>query len=42
MSKTSEGGGAGVYKWDSKKGHSFNLGIYTTVFQTEIWPTRHA
>jgi len=41
-SETSDGGDAGVYKWDSKKGHSFGLGLYTTVLQTEIQPSRHA
>ena len=41
-SETSDGSGAGVYKWDSKKGQSFSLGLHTTVFQTEILPSRHA
>jgi hypothetical protein len=31
-----EGTGAGVYKWSSRKGHSFSLGLHTTVFQAEI------
>jgi hypothetical protein len=35
-SKTSEGTGAGVYKWGSIKGHSFSLGLQTIVFQVEI------
>ena len=30
-----------MYKWDSKKGHSFS-GLHITVFQTEIQPSRHA
>jgi len=41
-SETSDGDDAGVYKWNSKKEHSFSLGLYTTVFQTEIQPSRHA
>jgi len=35
--KTNEGTGAGVYKWGSKRGHSFQLGLHTTVFQVEIY-----
>jgi ribonuclease HI len=26
-----------VYKWGSRRGHSFSLGLYTTVFQVEIY-----
>jgi ribonuclease HI len=29
--------GAGVYRWGSRKGHSFNLGLHTMVFQAEIY-----
>jgi ribonuclease HI len=29
--------GAGVYKWASRRGHSFSLGHHTTVFQAEIY-----
>jgi ribonuclease HI len=36
-SKTNEGTGTGVYKWGSRKGHSFSLGFHTTVFQAEIY-----
>jgi hypothetical protein len=32
-SKTNEGTGAVVYKWGSRRGHSFSLGHHTTVFQ---------
>ena len=34
--KTSEGTGAGVYKWGSIKGNSFSLGVHSVVFQVEI------
>jgi hypothetical protein len=36
-SKTNKGTGARVYKWGSKKGHSFSLGLHTMVFQAEIY-----
>jgi ribonuclease HI len=36
-SKTNEGTGAEVYKWGSRKGHSFSLGLHTMVFQAEIY-----
>jgi hypothetical protein len=36
-SKTNDGTGAGVYKWGSRRGHSFSLGHHTTVFQAEIY-----
>jgi ribonuclease HI len=36
-SKTNEGTGAGVYKWGSRKGHSFRLSLHTTVSQAEIY-----
>ena len=36
-SKTNQDTGAGVYKWGSKNGHSFSLGLHTTVFQAEIY-----
>jgi hypothetical protein len=29
--------GAGVYKWGSKRGHSFRLRLHTTVFQVKIY-----
>jgi hypothetical protein len=35
-SKTNKGTGAGVYRWGSRRGHSFSLGLPTTVFQAEI------
>ena len=31
-SKTNKGYGARVYGWGSTRGHSFSLGLYTTVF----------
>jgi hypothetical protein len=34
--KTNEGTGAEVYKWGLRRGHSFTLGLYTTVFQASI------
>jgi hypothetical protein len=37
MPKTSEGTGAGVYKWGSIRGHSFILGLHSMVFQAEIY-----
>ena len=36
-SKTSEGTGAGVYKWGSVKGHSFSLGLHTMILRVEIY-----
>jgi hypothetical protein len=36
-SKTNEGTGAGVYKWGTRRGHSFSLGHHTIVFQVEIY-----
>jgi hypothetical protein len=36
-SKTDEGTGAGVYKWGLRKRHSFIRGLYTTVFQAEMY-----
>jgi ribonuclease HI len=36
-SKTNEGTPAGVYKWGSRRGHSFSLGLHITVFQEEIY-----
>jgi hypothetical protein len=36
-SKTNEGTGAGVYRWGLSRGHSFNLGLHTTVFHAEIY-----
>jgi hypothetical protein len=26
-----------VYRWGSRRGHSFSLGLHTTVFQAEIY-----
>jgi len=37
MPKTSEGTGAGVYKWGSIKGCSFSLGVHSMVFEVEIY-----
>jgi hypothetical protein len=34
-SKTNKGTGAGVYRWGSRTGHSFSLGLHTIVFQAE-------
>jgi len=28
-----------VYRWGSRSGHSFSLGLQTTVFQAEIYTT---
>jgi hypothetical protein len=28
-----------VYRWGSRSGHSFSLGLHTTVFQAEIYTT---
>jgi ribonuclease HI len=39
-SKTNKGTGAGVYRWSSRRGHSFSLGLHTTVFQAEIYATK--
>jgi hypothetical protein len=36
-SKTNKGTSVGVYRWDSRKGHSFSLGLHSTVFQAEIY-----
>jgi ribonuclease HI len=36
-SKTNKGSGTGVYRWGSRRGHSFSLGLHTTVFQAEIY-----
>jgi hypothetical protein len=35
--KTNEGTGAGLYRWGSRRGHSFSLGLHTTVFQAKIY-----
>jgi hypothetical protein len=35
-SKTNKDTGAGVYRWGSRRGHSFSLGLHTTVFQADI------
>jgi hypothetical protein len=35
--KTNKGTGAGMYRWGLKRGHSFSLGLHTTVFQAEIY-----
>ena len=34
--KTNGGTGAGVYRWGSRRGHSFRLGLHTMVFQAKI------
>jgi ribonuclease HI len=36
-SKTNKGTGAGVYRWGSRRGHSFSLGLHITLFQAEIY-----
>jgi hypothetical protein len=36
-SKTERGTSAGLYKWGLGRGHSFSLGLHTTVFQAEIY-----
>jgi hypothetical protein len=36
-SKTNKGTSLGVYRWASRKGHSFSLGLHSTVFQAEIY-----
>jgi hypothetical protein len=36
-SKTNKCTGAGMYKWGSRKGHSFSLGHHPTVYQAEIY-----
>jgi hypothetical protein len=36
-SKGNKGTGAAVYRWGSRRGHSFILGLHTTVFQAEIY-----
>jgi len=32
-----EGTDAGVYRWGSRRGHSFLLGLHTTIFQADIF-----
>jgi hypothetical protein len=32
-----EGTGAEVYKWGSRRGHSFILGLHTTILQADIY-----
>jgi ribonuclease HI len=36
-SKTNKGTGAVVYRWGSRRGHNFSLGLHTTVFLAEIY-----
>jgi RNase H. len=36
-SYTNNGIDAGLYRWESRKGHSFSLGHQATVFQAEIY-----
>ena len=36
-SKTNKGTGTGVYWWGLRRGHSFSLGLHTTVFQDGIY-----
>jgi hypothetical protein len=36
-SETNKGTGAGVYTPGLRRGHSFSLGLHTTVFQAEIY-----
>jgi len=35
--KTNKGTGAGVYRWGSRKVHSFSFGLHTMVFQAETY-----
>jgi hypothetical protein len=35
-SKTNKGTDDGVYRWCSRREHTFNLGFHTTVFQAEL------
>jgi len=35
--KTNKGTGAGVYRWGSRKAHSFSFGLHTMVFQAETY-----
>jgi hypothetical protein len=39
-SKTNKGTVVGVYRWGTRRGHSFSLGLHTTVFQAEISATK--
>jgi hypothetical protein len=34
---TNKGTGAGVYRWCSRREHTFELGLHTTVFQAELY-----
>jgi hypothetical protein len=36
-SKTNTGTGSGIYRWDSRRGHSFSLVFHTTEFHAEIY-----
>jgi hypothetical protein len=36
-SKTNKGSGAEVYRWGSRRGHSFILGLHTTILQAAIY-----
>jgi len=35
--QTNKGTGAGVYRWDLRRGHSFSLGPHTTIYQAEMY-----
>jgi hypothetical protein len=35
--KTNKGTGAGVYRWRSRKAHSFRYGLHTMVFHAETY-----
>jgi hypothetical protein len=39
-SKTSKGSGSGVYRWDSRRECSFNLGLQTTIIQAKIYASK--
>jgi hypothetical protein len=39
-SKTDKHTGAGVYTWGSRRGHSFSLGLHTTIIWAEIYATK--
>ena len=36
-SKTNKGTGAQRYRWGSRRGHRFSLGLHTTVCQAEMY-----
>jgi hypothetical protein len=38
--KTIKGTGARVYRWGSRKAHSFSFGLHTMVFQAETYAAK--